>query len=306
MNALAVIGIGIIMSVCLYWFYIIFHKDIGFSWLSEEWRLGPRGAYAGIIALIAAGIIIIPILGMSYLIVCLYLSRTIKAPPSMLERNFFGLPQPNAVYNDVIGSLSGVLNWSLIPFWIAISVVLFIIRLYIIKGNSREDIRRRQIFYRPDHFPPRVLPPKRLLIPTASAFILVVGGLVYNIILFVDPHAGVHAINSIPNIGALEIPPSIIKAVNASSNLGRCSVFALALILKSYLGPIITGYVLSTEFYTLISYGNFQPVPIISSILNWVFQGFPVWASTAYLVIQVGYNVFSNGIETITDLGHHH
>ena len=40
MNALAVIGIGIIMSVCLYWFYIIFHKDIGFSWLSEEWRLG--------------------------------------------------------------------------------------------------------------------------------------------------------------------------------------------------------------------------------------------------------------------------
>lgn len=303
MNALAVISIGIIMSVCLYWFYIIFHKDRGLSWLSEEWRLGRgnRGAYAGIIALgIVVGV-------MSCLIVTIYLSQTIKAPPSMLERNIFGFPQPNAVYNDIIGSLSGVLNWSLIAFCIAISVVLFIIRLYIIKGNSREDIRRRQsIHYRPDRFPPRVLPPKRLLIPTASAFILVVGGLVYNIILFIDPHAGVHAINSIPNIGALEIPPSIIKAVNASSNLGRCSVFALALILKSYLGPIITGYVLSTEFYTLISYGNFQPVPIISSILNWVFQGFPVWASTAYLVIQVGYNVFSNGIETITDLGHHH
>jgi len=306
MNALAVIGIGIIMSVCLYWFYIIFHKDRGFSWLSEEWRLGPRGAYAGIImALCAGGIVGISFVWISYVIVYLYLSRTIKVPPSMIERGFFGSPQPNAVYNGLIGSLSGILNWSLLAFYIAISVVLFIIRLYIIKGNSRKDIRRRQSpFFRPDDFPSRVLPPKRLLIPTASAFILVVGGLVYNIILFVDPHAAVHAINSIPS--ALEIPPSIIKAVNASSNLGRCSVFALALILKSYLGPIITGYVLSTEFYTLISYGNFQPVPIISSILNWVFQGFPVWASTAYLVIQVGYNVFSNGIETITDLGHHH
>ncbi|MCA2555126.1 MAG: hypothetical protein IM466_15780, partial [Microcystis sp. M04BS1] len=160
MNALAVIGIGIIMSVCLYWFYIIFHKDRGLSWLSEEWRLGPRGAYAGISALIAGIIIISGILGMSYLIVTIYLSQTIKAPPSMLERGFFGFPQPNAVYNDIIRSLSGVLNWSLIAFCIAISVVLFIIRLYIIKGNSREDIRRRQsIHYRPDRFPPRVLPP---------------------------------------------------------------------------------------------------------------------------------------------------
>jgi hypothetical protein len=162
----------------------------------------------------------------------------------------FPYTQPSRIYSDIIATLSWRVTGSLLLLVITSSCLYFAVRIGL----------------------------RRLLVPTAISVVLLLGALVYNSVSLFDPN---HKAASylLPYAKQLDIPLTIHRLDVVLLNLCKVCVLVLSLLLKTDLGPIITGYVFSAELYSVFVYGKFQPIPILTSILDWVFEGFPFWAS---------------------------
>lgn len=75
--------------------------------------------------------------------------------------------------------------------------------------------------------------------------------------------------------------------------VAKALVFLLIVVIKAFFGILVATYVLCSEAYFYMEYGRFQPVPILSELLNWVFSFAPTWASTVWLSGQVAFAVLS-------------
>ncbi len=67
-------------------------------------------------------------------------------------------------------------------------------------------------------------------------------------------------------------------------NVFRATALGGFLIFKSYLAPLVTAFVASSLIYGYMTYGAFQPVPIIQSAFEWALSGAPHWLSWAYVI----------------------
>jgi hypothetical protein len=92
------------------------------------------------------------------------------------------------------------------------------------------------------------------------------------------------------------------KTLYAFSNMSKISILSIFLFLKTYLGPLATGYVFCSILYSFLINGKVEPfLVVLDPLLDWVFEGFPVWVASLYLVLQVSYNIIHNGFETLHD-----
>lgn len=264
MNPIAVVLMGLIMTSCIFWFIRILRHDkrlrrpLVYDDLHENIIVGLC------FTIIASFFAIVPVSDI--------MQRMINVPPSMWEAKWFLIfpyTQPSRIYNDFIATLSWRVTGSLLLLVITSSCLYFV---------ARTGLRR-------------------LLVPIVISAVLLIGALVYNSASLFDPNYKAASSWLLPYEKQFDIPLAIHKIDIVSLNLSKVCVLTLSLLLKTYLGPIITGYVFSAELYSVFVYGKFQPIPILTSILDWVFEGFPFWASSLYLVIQVTYNILLNGIQ---------
>jgi hypothetical protein len=278
MNAFAILVIGTIVLASVYWFLLLWKKDADDRmyrpFLTES--LGRIGC--------TLTILIVPCWIVFY--VFLLTQFQLHPLPDMMVDGIFGIKVGNQEFSDKLNSLSGWLACS--TFKTIVSTFTFIMVAF--------------IFY-------EGLAPKRLMIPMCFSCLLIAGGFFYNVFLFFDTHAFFFA-HSIPAISALgslktQLSSEFIRLCTCIDNFDKCSTLAVALLAKSYFGPLTTGYVLGWEAYLLISYQEFEAVPILSILLDWVFKGLPSWVPIAYLVVQISYNIIMNDFEFYTDTNHH-
>jgi hypothetical protein len=74
---------------------------------------------------------------------------------------------------------------------------------------------------------------------------------------------------------------------NLFSTVGKSILFILVSHLKSAFGVLVAGYAIIWEAYNYFTYGKFQPLPLISSFLDWVFNFGPDWLGSAWLAFQI-------------------
>ena len=66
---------------------------------------------------------------------------------------------------------------------------------------------------------------------------------------------------------------------------GKAIVFSICLLGKSYLGPLFVAGALSYSVYCFAQFGHLESVPILSGILDWVFDAAPDAVQSGYLVL---------------------
>ena len=151
------------------------------------------------------------------------------------------------------------------------------------------------------HFKYKKLP--RMQAPLLISIILLLGGSIYNLIQSFHDHAFMVPIGSVdPSPTFQALPLWMKKTLYAFSNMSKISILSIFLFLKTYLGPLATGYVFCSILYSFLINGKVEPfLVVLDPLLDWVFEGFPVWVASLYLVLQVSYNIIHNGFETLHD-----
>jgi len=141
----------------------------------------------------------------------------------------------------------------------------------------------------------------RMQAPLLISIILLLGGSIYNLIQAFHDHAFMVPNGSVDSSLSFEaLPIWMKKTLYAFSNMSKVSILSIFLFLKSYLGPLATGYVFCSILYSFFVNGKVEPfLVVLGPLLDWVFEGFPYWAASVYLVLQVSYNLIYNGFETL-------
>ena len=60
--------------------------------------------------------------------------------------------------------------------------------------------------------------------------------------------------------------------------------FAAALCFKSYFGPLFLAGCASVEVHYFLEYAEFRPVPVLSTLIGWLFEFSPDWLALGYLL----------------------
>jgi len=269
MNGLAVLLMGAVMILCVIWFQKILKKDHRhFKALSHaNANLHQAESIIDSFGIILASsflqIILLATVFFFILIIAL------KPPPAMIETSYLLGFIPYSTLSAAFQSIC----WNL-AFALGLSITLPFITLAICRFGL-------------------VLP--RTIPPSYIARLLIVGSLVYASAYLFDGSVVHKHPSFIPPM--LSLPEWISRAYNACSSIIKVNFFCITLILKTYLGPVFTGYIISVEVYHFLVHGVIKPVPLLSSILDWVFEGLPHWVSSIYLITQVIYNIIANGLE---------
>lgn len=269
MNGLAVLLMGAVMFFCFIWFQKILKKDYSRFKTLNHTNANPHQAEGIIRSFGNISAFSFLLFIFSTTVSFFILTIAIKPPPAMIETSYFLGFIP---YSTVSASFQSV--WSNLAFALGLSISLPFITLAICGFGL-------------------VLP--RTIPPSYIAMLLILGSLVYASAYIFDGSVMHKQPSFIPPI--LALPEWISKAYNACTSIIKVNFFCIALILKTYLGPVFTGYIISVEVYHFLVHGVVKPVPLLSSILDWVFEGLPHWVSSIYLITQVIYNIISNGIE---------
>lgn len=144
----------------------------------------------------------------------------------------------------------------------------------------------------------------RMRAPFYLSIILLLGGIIYSLILvFQDTDFRVPS-DTINPFQSLEFFPQWMKRViHAFANLSKVSIVAVFILLKSYLGPLATGYILCSLLYSRFVSESQVDVSIfvLGPLLDWALEAVPYVVSSLYLVLQVSYNVIVNGFESLND-----
>jgi hypothetical protein len=154
-----------------------------------------------------------------------------------------------------------------------ISTIGLVWQVELLRKDSKDRTLRRL----------RHTPLQRLKAPIKLGFVIVLGVIVYCVIVFLDPRKD--------SVSASTYLVWIFKAVS----------FAIVMGVKSYLGPLAVSFVLSSEAYAFLEYGEWHAIPLLSAFADWVFEFAPGWASTAYLVVQTVYSFTTSLVDTIAD-----
>ena len=137
--------------------------------------------------------------------------------------------------------------------------------------------------------------------------ILLLGGLIFNLILIFQDHSFSVPKGTIDPLLSLDsLPAWIKKTIHAFSNLSKVSIVTVFILVKSYLGPLATGYVLCSLLYSHFVIGSQVDMSIfvLGPLLDWALEVVPYFWASLYLVLQVSYNVILNGFETVNDFNH--
>lgn len=166
-------------------------------------------------------------------------------------------------------------------------------------ANTALAISLMYVFYR------NYLP--RMRAPLLLCSILLLGGFIYNLILIFQDRSFAITNEVIDNASYLQSAPIWIKkTIHAFSNLSKVSIVTIFVLLKSYLGPLATGYILCSLLYShFVSRSEVElSVFLLGPLLDWALEVVPHFWSSTYLILQVSYNVIENGFETLQDLEH--
>ena len=147
----------------------------------------------------------------------------------------------------------------------------------------------------------------RMRAPRLLCSILLLGGFIYNLILIFQDHGFTLTSETINNASYHQSAPTWIKkAIHGLSNLSKVSIVTIFVLVKSYLGPLATGYILCSLLYShFVSKNQVElSVFLLGPLLDWALEVVPHFWSSAYLILQVSYNVIENGFETLQDLDH--
>lgn len=68
--------------------------------------------------------------------------------------------------------------------------------------------------------------------------------------------------------------------------LGKAIILCGFLLIKSYLGPVMTGYTIASVAYFGYEYGRFDYVPLVSAVRSWIFSNASYYLQITYLVIS--------------------
>ncbi len=144
----------------------------------------------------------------------------------------------------------------------------------------------------------------RMRAPLLLSGVLMIGGIVYSlIIIFQDSNFNVPN-STIDSSTSIELFPEWMKrTIHAFLNLSKVSIVAVFIMLKSYLGPLATGYIMCSLLYSRLVSGSNVDVSIfvLGPLLDWALEAVPYFVSSLYLIVQVSYNVIVNGFETLSD-----
>ena len=147
----------------------------------------------------------------------------------------------------------------------------------------------------------------RMRAPLLLCSILLLGGFIYNLILIFQDRSFTLSSETIYNAYYHQsVPIWIRKTIHGFSNLSKVSIVTIFILVKSYLGPLATGYILCSLLYSHFVSNN--PVELhvflLGPLLDWALEVVPYFWASAYLILQVSYNVIENGFETLKDLDH--
>lgn len=123
--------------------------------------------------------------------------------------------------------------------------------------------------------------PKRLRVPLGVGFITMVGAIGYVIV-------------------------TMVQGDGERMLLGffvflRAIVFSVVLAFKAYIGPLFTAFVLGTEIYFLFEYKSFHAIPIVSALVDWLFDFAPEWLGATYIALTAAYCFCSSVWESFFD-----
>lgn len=147
----------------------------------------------------------------------------------------------------------------------------------------------------------------RMRVPLVLCSILLLGGLIFNLILIFQDHSFSVTRGTVDPLLSLDsLPAWIKKTIHAFSNLSKVSIVTIFILVKSYLGPLATGYVLCSLLYSHFVIGSQVDMSIfvLGPLLDWALEVVPYFWASLYLVLQVSYNVILNGFETVNDFNH--
>lgn len=116
-------------------------------------------------------------------------------------------------------------------------------------------------------------PPSRIIPVGVIAFIIFLGVVVSSIISYRDESRGLH-----------------LSYVFLYS--GKALILCFALILQSYLSPIVFAYSVSCVIYYLFYHGELDPFPLIAGSFKWVFSYAPKWLSWLYVAFVTIFSFF--------------
>jgi len=67
-------------------------------------------------------------------------------------------------------------------------------------------------------------------------------------------------------------------------NLIKAFVFGVVFLLKVWFGPIAIGIVVCSTVYFFFEYGEFRAIPLLNTILGWIFSNFNEWIKATYMI----------------------
>lgn len=111
-------------------------------------------------------------------------------------------------------------------------------------------------------------PPRRVIFPLLFSSVLMLGVIGYEFLEVIDSGASLWS-----------MPPPIRS--------GKCLAMGVLLCAKAYLGPAYAAAILSYEAFQWLVHGHFDSVPVISSILSWVFEAAGRGMADIYVVVTV-------------------
>jgi hypothetical protein len=122
-------------------------------------------------------------------------------------------------------------------------------------------------------------PPRRLYIPLVVSLLVLIGYLFYGVLSLTDARK--------PEFGAGSFLEVIAKAL----------VVALALNVKTLLGPIFIGYSIGAMLYCYFEYNEWAFWPLLDLLLDWLFEGSPRWFKYVYLTATFGYALVASVVD---------
>lgn len=119
--------------------------------------------------------------------------------------------------------------------------------------------------------------PNKFTWPFYFGVTIIIGSIIYGIIALVQ--------------GTSDYINSLYAYINL---IMRCIVFAIILIVKTYFGPLVLGYVVSASIYFWFEDGELHLLPVFEQLLDWVFFSVSKPVHVLYTVLVGGYALKSN------------
>jgi hypothetical protein len=84
--------------------------------------------------------------------------------------------------------------------------------------------------------------------------------------------------------------------------MAKVIIFDIALFLKTWFAQLITGIIVIVAIYDFTEYGHFDAIPVLSALLDWLFDSTPSVIQYSYLAVILAYGIVTTELDRLGSL----